>query len=373
MKIFKFFLPLIASFLPSHSKFVSPKNNDAADSKSKTLSESSNPSSQIILRKLDDAGRFLRFAKHGSHGSHGSHTSHVSGSYTNSYGGSSYGGGSSSSGVSSSGSSSSKNSSSSGQSSSSTKNAANMQAAKVKKVTLTGNAISETQIRISWNCENIGNGQITFYQNGKKLESSSTTVAAAHLFQNLKPETSYTFYVQVTESSTGRTYKSNAITLKTPADPYIYDRNSLGLDYSRLEKLFSNAVDSMVESSHLSKESEKSLLVTDISCKESPYNAVGREVSKNLLEAFRQKNIFTIKNDKKIQETIMKSVAATNYKNAAKFAETANADLVCYGQMDKTENGYKIRLTLFDVKTENILTVKEVYYEDEKTVKTVNL
>lgn len=390
MKIFKFFLPFIASLLPAHSKFVLPETDVSADSKSKSLSESSNPFSQIILRKLDDAGRFLRFAKHGSHGSHGSHTSHasgnhyshgdhyshtshVSGSYTNSYGSSSGTSGSGSSGVLSGGSASSKNSRNANRSSSSAKSTANVQAAKVKKVILTGNAVSDTEIRISWNCENIGNGQVTFFQNGKKIDSSSTTVAVVHLFQNLKPETSYSFYVQVTESSTGKTYKSNTITLKTFADPYIYDRNSLGLDYARLEKLLSKTVDSIIESSHLAKEDEKSLLVTDISCKESPYNAVGREVSKNLVEAFKQKNIFTIKNDKEIQETLKKSSAATNYKIAAKFAETANADLVCYGQMDKTENGYKIKLTLFDVKAENILTVKEVYYEDEKTVRTLNL
>ncbi len=191
MKIFKFFMPFIASILSSHSDFVAPKNNDVADSKNKTLIEGSNSFSQIILRKFDDAGRFLHFAKHSSHRSHSSHTSHNSESSYKSY----------------------KNSSNSSSSNSSSKRT-RKETEKLKKITLKGSAISENKIQISWNCENIGNGKVIFYQNGEKT-SSITSVQTTHLFSNLLPATSYTFYVEILESSTGKTYKSNTITIKT--------------------------------------------------------------------------------------------------------------------------------------------------------------
>lgn len=359
MKLIPFIIPAIASLLPrqdNNYEVAEPIQNNSDGNE--VVQQENVAERKTILRKFDDSHRFLQFARHSSHSSHRSHSSHSSHSSGSSSKHRSHSSHSSGSGTKhyshTSGSSNNVYEERSTNSTTTKKNTTESRAP--ISLTLKVNLMSDTSVSLTCDFNGLlrSNESVDIYQNGKIIKTLPMSGFDKYEIENLKYSTSYTYYVVF-----GKKHKSNVVTIKTKADPYLYNKNNIGINIPELKKATGKLVSSITNT--IEPQEKVKIFVADFYSMEI-YNAKGRETTSLLEAAFASDKHYEVKKLSSIEKDKMtRSDGCKNYTEAIAWGKEANATIVCYGTVEKKEgeNKYKITAKVIDIAEENILTIKE--------------
>ena len=342
MKVLSFTIPVAAALLPQQTKYIEPtipqqKNDD------ESIYQDATEEHAILLRKYEDSERFLRFAAHSSHKSHSSHRSHSSGSSNKhsshtSHSSGSYGTGSTTT--------------------NSTKSTNNTTTIKRNIFfTVSASYSADNYINLIWRLDGFSeSSKIYIYQDGKEIRNYNGLSTTTYKIENVKYLTTYKFQIKVIDS--GKTYWSDIQTATTGSDPYNYDKNSLPVSISELNKTSKKIVNSILDTIELP--SDASIFISDFTSPVS-YNTLGRETASSIRNAFKSltKNKIIIASDE-LNKQMRKENGTKDYLSAIDYGLMASADYVCYGEIIKTKDDiYTIKVKIINISDTNILTEKE--------------
>ena len=359
MKIIPFIIPAIASLLPRQDNYYEVAEPIQNNSDGNEVVQQENVAERkTILRKFDDSHRFLQFARHSSHSSHrshSSHSSHSSGSSSKHRSHSSHSSGSGTKHYSHTSGSSNNVYEERSTNSTTTKNTTTESSTPIS-LTLKVNVISDTSVSLTCDYHGflISNESVEIYQNGKVIKTLSLSRLDNYEIEGLKHSTSYTYYVVFRKK-----HKSNVVTIKTKADPYLYNKNNIGINIPELKKATATLVSSITDT--IEPKEKFKIFVADFYSAET-YNAKGRETTSMFEAAFGSDRHYEVKKlSAKTKDKMMRSGGCKNYTEAIAWGKEANATIVCYGTVEKKEgeNKYKITAKVIDIAEENILTIKE--------------
>ena len=344
MKIITFTIPVAAALLPQQTKYIEPQSPQQKNDE-ETIYQDGTEEHALLLRKYEDAERFLRFAAHSSHKSHTSHRSHSSGttskhnSHTSHYSGS-YG---------TSSSDSKSNSSKTNSTTTTIKRNIYFNASTLNNV--------DIDINLIWRLDGFSDSsKIYIYQDGKEILNFTGLSTTTSKIENVKYLTTYKFQMKVIDS--GKTYWSDVQSLKTGDNPFNYDKNSLPFSVTELDKITKKLISSIIDTIEFPADAK--IFVSDFTSPDY-YNSIGRETAFSIKKAFKNLTKMKILNASDDVEKLMKKEKGTqDYISAINFGNLLTADYVCYGEIvKKNAAGYSINVKLISVSDINILTEKE--------------